>query len=98
MKTVIYENCNAIFDFELTEVIERLKYYSGQNVHDVTKILDAIPSCSAEVIKIESDYFGYIVLDLIKAGKGHVCCNFCKETYDSNQLISRTPRTWERSI
>jgi hypothetical protein len=51
--------------------------------------LDAISSCPSPAIKVKSDYFGYIVLDLIKAGKGHVYCNVCKEMYDSNQLTSR---------
>jgi len=40
-------------------------------------------------IKVESDYFGYIALDLTRAGKGHAYCNACKKMYDSNQLISR---------
>jgi hypothetical protein len=85
----MYENRNAIFDFELPDVIDRLKYYSDQNVHEATKILDAIVSCPSPAIKVETDYFGYIVLDLIKADKGHAYCKVCKETYDSNQLSSR---------
>jgi hypothetical protein len=51
--------------------------------------LDAISSSPSKVIEVASDYFGYIVLDLIKAGKGHAYCNTCKQMYDSNQLISR---------
>jgi ferredoxin len=89
MKIVMFENCNAIFDFELPDTIDRLKHYSDQNVHEATKILDAISSCPSPAIKVETDYFGYIVLDLIKAGKGHAYCKVCKETYDSNQLSSR---------
>ena len=89
MKTVMFENPNAIFDFELPDAIDRLKYYSDQNAHKATKILDAISSCPSPTIKVTSDYFGYIVLDLIKANKGHAYCKVCKETYDSNQLSSR---------
>ena len=89
MRSVMYENRNAIFDFELPDVIDRLKYYSDQNVHEATKILDAISSCPSQAIKVTLDYFGYIVLESIKAGKGHVYCKACKEMYDSNQLTSR---------
>jgi hypothetical protein len=85
----MFENPNAIFDFELPDVIDRLKYYSDQNVHQATKILDTVSSCPSPAIKVETDYFGYIVLDLIKADKGHVYCKVCKEMYDSNQLTSR---------
>ena len=89
MQTVMFENPNAIFDFELSDVIDRLKYYSDQNVHEATKILDAISSSPSPAIKVETDYFGYIVLDLIEADKGHVYCKVCKEIYDPSQLTSR---------
>ncbi|MGA2464471.1 MAG: hypothetical protein ABSH06_08980 [Thermodesulfobacteriota bacterium] len=90
MPTVMFENSNAIFDFELSDVIDRLKYYSDQNVREATELLDAIASCPSPAIKVETDYFGYIVMDLIKADKGHVYCKVCKEMYDSNQLTSRS--------
>ncbi|MGZ3569420.1 MAG: hypothetical protein ACXWMS_09295 [Syntrophales bacterium] len=70
MTIVRYQNYNAIFAFELPDVIVRLKYYSDQKVHEATKILDTIASCPSPVIKVESDYYGYIVLDLIRAGFG----------------------------
>jgi chemotaxis regulatin CheY-phosphate phosphatase CheZ len=72
MKIVMFENLNAIFDFELPDVIDRLNYYSNQSAHEATKILNAISSCPSPTIKVASHYFGYIVLDLIKADKGHV--------------------------
>jgi hypothetical protein len=89
MRIVMFENPNAIFDFELPYVIDSLKYYSDQNVHETTELLDAIASCPSPAIKVETSYLGYIVLDLIKAGKGHVYFKVCKEMYDSNQLSSR---------
>ena len=89
MKILMFENLNAIFEFELPDVIDRLKYYSDQNVHEATEILDAISSCPSSTIKVTSDYFGFIVLDLIKADKGHTYCKVCKETYDPSQLTSR---------
>jgi hypothetical protein len=89
MRTVMYKNPNAIFDFLLPDVIDRLKYYSEQNVRDATKILASIDSSASKVIEVGSDYFGFIVLDLIKAGKGHAYCNACKQMHDSSQLTSR---------
>ncbi len=89
MKTVRYQNRNAIFDFEFPDVIERVKYYSDQKAHEATEILDSIVSSPSQLIKVETNYFGYIVLDLIKAGKGHAYCNTCQKMYDSNQLTSR---------
>ena len=89
MRIVMYKSPNAIFDFLLPDVIDRLNYYSDENVHEASEILDEISLSPSPVIKVESNYFGYIVLDLVRAGKGHAYCNACKETYDSNQLISR---------
>jgi hypothetical protein len=42
MRIVMYKNPNGIFDFELPDVIDRLKYYSDQNVGEATEILDAV--------------------------------------------------------
>jgi len=86
---VVYKNVNAIFDFALPVVIKHLKYYTDQNVHEATEILATISSCPSKTIKVESYYFGYIVLNLLKEGKGHVYCKACRKTYDSNQLSSR---------
>jgi len=85
MPTVMFENPNAIFNFDVPDVIYRLKYYSDQNAHEATKILDAISLCPFPTIKVKSDYFSYIVLDLIKADKGHVYCKVCKEKSIFNQ-------------
>jgi hypothetical protein len=41
MPTVMFENPNAIFNFDVTDVIDHLKYYSNQNVHEANKLLDA---------------------------------------------------------
>ena len=86
MQTVVFETDNAIFYFESSDAIFHLKYYSEQKVREATELLETISSSSSEVINIKSDYFGFIVLDLIKAGKGHFYCKTCKETYDPGQL------------
>jgi len=86
VRTVVFETDNAIFYFESSDAIFHLKYYSEQKVREAIKLSKTISSSSSEVINIESNYFGFIVLDLIKAGKGHVYCKTCKETYDPDQL------------
>jgi len=88
MRTVIFETQNAIFKFELPDVISHLKYYSDQNVRQATELLKTISLSSSEVINIESDYFGYVVLNLIKSDKGSVFCKSCQKTYLPRQLQS----------
>ena len=88
MQSVLFQNHNAIFEFELPAVIERLKYYTDQGVHEASEILDEISSSSLSVIEVKTDYFGFIVLDLIKAGKDHAYCKTCKVIYDPGQLAS----------
>lgn len=90
MRTVIYETHNAIFDFELPDVIGRLKYYSEQKVRDATELLQSIVSCTSPspAVNVTTDYFGFIVLDLLGTNKGHAYCKTCKETYNPCQLRS----------
>ena len=88
MNTVIFETPNVIFKFELPDVISHLKYYSEQNVREATDLLETIPSSLSEVIKITSDYFGYIVLNLLKDDKGSIFCKTCQKNYLPSQLRS----------
>jgi hypothetical protein len=88
VQTVVFETDNAIFYFESSDAICHLKYYSKQKVREAIKLLETISSSSSEVINIESDYFGFIVLDLIKAGKGEAYCKTCEKIYCPGQLAS----------
>ena len=89
MQTVVFETDNAIFYFESSDAICHLKYYSGQTVHEAIELSETISSSSSEIINIESDYFGFIVLDLIKAKKGEAYCKVCKKIYYPCQLVSK---------
>jgi hypothetical protein len=88
IRFVMYETCKATFTFKLADAIGHLKPYVEQNVREASEILEAVSSSPLSAIKVTSDYFAYMVLDLIKAGKGHAYCKTCKETYDSSQLTS----------
>jgi hypothetical protein len=90
VQTVVFETDNAISYFESSDAIFYLKYYSEQNVRKAIELLETISSSSSEVINIESDYFGFIVLDLIKAGKGEAYCKVCKKIYYPSQLVSNS--------
>lgn len=86
MQTVLFETDKALFYFQSSDAICRLRYYSERKVGEAIELLEKLSSASSEVINIESDYLGFIVLDLIKAGKGRVYCKGCKETYNPGQL------------
>jgi hypothetical protein len=88
VQTVVFETNNAIFYFESSDAICHLKYYSEQKVREAIELLETISSSSSEVINIESDYFGFIVLDLIKTEKGEVYCKVCKKIYYPDKLRS----------
>ena len=88
IRFVIYETWKATFTFELVDAISHLKPYVEQNVREAREILEAVSSCPLSTMKVTSDYFSYMVLDLIKAGKGHAYCKTCKEKYDPGQLLS----------
>ena len=89
MRTVMYKNDNAIFDFVLPDAISSLRYYAFEHrVSEAAKLLLSIESSSSESIKISSHYFGYIVLDLLGKGKGNVFCKSCQKTYLATQLHS----------
>ena len=90
MQTVIFETQNAIFYFDAPDVITSLKYYAiGHKVSEAAKILLSIESSSSESTKISSHYFGYIVLDLLRKGKGSVFCKACQKIYLPRQLVSK---------
>ena len=93
MTLVLFQTKNAVFEFDLTEVKERLNHYiSEHNIDEAIQILDLISSSSDDPIKIpeEYDYFGFIALDLISEGIGSVNCKTCNKTYQPGQLKSIT--------
>ncbi len=93
MTLVLFQTKNAVFEFDLTEVKERLnRYISEHNVDEAIQILGLISSSFDDPIKIpeEYDYFGFIALDLISEGIGSVKCRTCSKTYQPGQLKSIT--------
>ena len=90
MSTVIYETENGIFEFDLTDTIERLSAYAIQRgVDDANELLDFLTSSSNDLVRIpeaRSQFFCYITLDLISQSKGSAYCKICQKTYQTNQL------------
>lgn len=89
MRTVTFKTKNAVFEFDLSDVQERLNHYTSKHkVDETVKLLEFLltqPSRSIDIPK-DSQYFGYIALDLINAGKGSVKCKRCNQTYQPSQL------------
>lgn len=91
VRSVMYETCDAIFTFELADAITHLKPSADQGVRDATELMETMSATvsSTPIVKVTADYFGFIVLDLIKAGKGEAYCKTCKETYNLGQLVPK---------
>ena len=93
MRTVIFKTENAQFQFDKKDINERLDILKTKyGVDDALTLFKRIkiPSVDPLTIHEEHDYFGYIVLDLIAAGKSSVTCEVCGRSYKSNQLKSIT--------
>ena len=89
MRTVTFKTENAIFEFDLTDVQERLNHYTSKHkVDEATKLLEFLSTQSGRSIDIPKDskYFWHIALDLINAGKGSVTCKLCNKTYQPGGL------------
>jgi hypothetical protein len=90
IRFVVYETSDAIFTFEIADAISHLKPYAEQGVRDAIELMETIPATasSTPIVKVTADYFGFIVLDLIKAGKGEAFCKTCNEIYYPGRLRS----------
>ncbi len=89
MAKVRYETDDAIFEFDLLKVVERLNYYAAEHkVDEAAQLLDFIAESSDDSINIPEkyDYFGYIALALLSKGEGSVVCKTCKKAYQIDQL------------
>ena len=74
-KIVSYKTQNAAFSFDLPDVIDSLRYYATKhNVNEAANLIQSIELSSLEITEVSSPYFGYIVLDLLKKGKGSIFC------------------------
>ena len=86
---ITYKIEKALFEFDQNDVEDRLTQLASEyNIDDAAEILDFISSLSEDPVKIPEkyDYFGYIALDLLEAGKGSVICIPCNKTYKPHQL------------
>jgi len=89
MRTVSYQGNDAIFKFDIDDVINLLTYYVAEYKSDEAKeLIELLSSSSLNLISIpeENEYFEYIILDLIDEGKGSVICKTCNKTYQASDL------------
>ena len=93
MRTVVFRTEKSEFQFDREYVKEHLYILATEyEVDEALTLLNRIKISSVDQLTIheEHDYFGYIVLDLIGAGKGSVTCEVCGRSYKPNQLKSIT--------
>ena len=93
MNTVIFKTEEAIFQFDRKTVMECLEQRKlSYEIKELDLLLDVISSQPDQNIlsSAEHQYFGFIVLDLISAGKGSMVCKNCGKRYCSNQLEGYT--------
>ena len=77
MNTVILKTENAVFQFDQKKVMECLEILATKYAVDEAETIlrrISIPSDESKLIQVKQDYFGYVVLELISAGKGSVVC------------------------
>ena len=93
MNTVIFKTENAVFQFDQKDTEACLEILSTKyKVDEANTIFRyvSIPSDESKLIQVEHDYFGFIVLELIGAGKGSVTCEICGKMYEAQNLKSIT--------
>jgi hypothetical protein len=88
MRIVVYENDEASFMFSLSDVINQLQKHSDQGIQDATELKNALSLSLSQVITVHCDYFGCVMLNLLREGKGSVHCKVCGKAYLSNDLRS----------
>ena len=89
MRTVSYQATDAIFQFDIDDVLNCLNYYVAEYKSDEAKdLIELLSSSSLDLISIpeENEYFGYIILNLIDEGKGSATCKTCDKTYQTSDL------------
>ena len=94
MSTIIFKTEDAIFEFDQKSVMECLEHRKTlYGIKELDLILDVISSRADQTILSleEHQYFGFIVLDLINAGKGSVVCKNCGKQYDPQRLKAVGP-------
>ena len=89
MSTVSFQTETAVFEFDQNDVEHRLNHLASKhNIDDAAEILEFLSLSTEDPIKIPEkyDYFSFIALDLLEAGKGSVKCKLCNTTYQPHQL------------
>lgn len=93
MNTVIFKTEEAIFQFDRKTVMECLEHQKTlYEIKELDLLLDVISSQPDQTIlsSAEHQYFGFIALELLSAGKGSAFCKNCGKRYCSNQLEGYT--------
>ena len=90
MNTVTFRTEEANFQFDKKAVMDLLEHRKTlYEIKELDLLLDVISSQPDQTVLSSAGhhYFGFILLDLILAGKGSVTCKNCGKRYSATQLV-----------
>jgi hypothetical protein len=95
MDQITFKTENGIFEFDKSDVTERLKYHKQELNSLEADMIEKYLSCGGggchhNIVPEEYEYFCIIALELIEKEKGSVICKKCDETYKASELKSIT--------
>jgi hypothetical protein len=87
MSTIVFETDKATFNVSLDDTLMLLRFCITQTrVKEASRVLRTIKSQTSQEVEVSSLYFGYVVMELLKKGKGQVFCRKCGQIYPANNL------------
>ena len=89
MFTIIFKTSNAVFKFNQKDVEALLSsLVTNNDINEAAALLKLVKTASGKIILSPDNhqYFGYVAMDLIAAGKGSATCRACGKTYKADQL------------
>jgi hypothetical protein len=90
MNIITFDTDNAVFQFDPKDAEKCLeKIILKHGVDEAKAILRGlVKSRDVQLLKVQSDYFGYVALELIGGGKGSVTCKSCDQEFLYEDLKS----------
>ena len=89
MRTVTFKTEDASFEFDRKAVMELLEQrklsYKIQELDTLIQIISSQPDRTI-LSSTEHQYFGFIALKLLSAGKGSAFCENCGKRYSAQEL------------
>jgi hypothetical protein len=87
MKTVKFEMTDAVFQFRIEDVVNKLKNRDPED--ESRELQEYLSNQTRDEIEIpqEKKSFLYLTLDLLASNKGSVFCKTCGKGYQAHELV-----------